>query len=879
MIKGKVVDFDTRKPLDMVSVVVKGNLLGTSTNEKGEFTLNTSEKQGKLVVSHMSYEMKEIPFKILKKQEYITILLKETESTLEGSVVVENRVYDVAQERKTPVALTNVGRSEILNRLGNRDFPAILRRTPSIYTTPRGGGYGDAMINIRGFEQENIAVSVNGMPVNDMENGRVYWSNWSGISDLTSVLQVQRGLGASKLIIPSVGGTINIITSVGSNQEAGIVSAMVGNDGANKSLVSYSTGLMKNGLSASVLLGNASGSRYVYGTDYQAYNYYIALGLRLDDNHNFRFMLTGAPQWHNERRSYISIEKYLRYGSNGQPNRRYNLDTGFLEGKEYNVSQNAYHKPVMTFNWDWILSENSKISSTAYASFGRGYGTRAYGSVFGREIASFRNPQTELYDFDQIVSANKTSTPDAGTLILGGRVNSHDWYGFLTTFNHRINKELSLTAGFDLRSYKGYHYVIVKDLFGASAYKDESNNNSLPLTNYISTVNSKKFSFNPFGDKNDDIENTLSYNDIGKVGWQGAFGQLEYNNEDGFSAFVEGGVSRKTYQRIDNFLLEGTFLRGTTIQLPTETPVEAMLGYSLKTGINKTIEGHNVFSNIGYYERQPDFDAVFRGGINYASEQNTNEKILGIELGYGYKSAKFNSKVNIYRTAWNDRFLRKSNLKDIDLNETIYYAEISDLDEVHQGIEVEASYILNDYLSFKGMFSYGDWFYEGNADALTYKSSNNRPYYLVNEVSNRLSLLLDNAKVSGTAQMTASLSATIKPIDNIDIYLDWHYVDNLYANFDIYAFKNKEVASKGALKLPSYNLFDLGAAYRLSLFKHHQMTFAFNINNLFDTYYISESQDNIHATETSTLYKGVDVKNRVFFGLGRTWNFSMRYTF
>ena len=42
---------------------------------------------------------------------------------------------------------------------------------------------------------------INGVPVNDMENGRVYWSNWAGLSDVTSSMQVQRGLGL--LILPS----------------------------------------------------------------------------------------------------------------------------------------------------------------------------------------------------------------------------------------------------------------------------------------------------------------------------------------------------------------------------------------------------------------------------------------------------------------------------------------------------------------------------------------------------------------------------------------------------------------------------------------------------------------------------------------------------
>jgi outer membrane cobalamin receptor len=53
---------------------------------------------------------------------------------------------------------------------------------------------------------------IDGVPVNDMENGWVYWSNWFGLDAITSQIQVQRGLGATKLAMPSVGGTMNILT-------------------------------------------------------------------------------------------------------------------------------------------------------------------------------------------------------------------------------------------------------------------------------------------------------------------------------------------------------------------------------------------------------------------------------------------------------------------------------------------------------------------------------------------------------------------------------------------------------------------------------------------------------------------------------------------
>ena len=85
----------------------------------------------------------------------------------------------VAVQRKTPVAVSTVTADEITYKLGGQEFPEILKSTPGVYVTKDGGGFGDAKINMRGFQSANVAVMVNGVPVNDMEWGGVYWSNWA----------------------------------------------------------------------------------------------------------------------------------------------------------------------------------------------------------------------------------------------------------------------------------------------------------------------------------------------------------------------------------------------------------------------------------------------------------------------------------------------------------------------------------------------------------------------------------------------------------------------------------------------------------------------------------------------------------------------------
>src|SRR5690606_15361138 len=114
-------------------------------------------------------------------------------------------------------------------------------------------------VYVRGFDQTNTAFLLNGQPINGMEDGQMYWSNWSGMTDIANAIQVQRGLGSSKLAISSVGGTVNIITRATTKEEGGLARFTLGNDNFLKGLVGYNTGLMDNGFGISILLSHWQG--------------------------------------------------------------------------------------------------------------------------------------------------------------------------------------------------------------------------------------------------------------------------------------------------------------------------------------------------------------------------------------------------------------------------------------------------------------------------------------------------------------------------------------------------------------------------------------------------------------------------------------------
>lgn len=876
-VSGVVIDGETNQPLLGANVLIKGTSIGASSDIDGKFTLKTSQTQGTLVFSYVSFENKEVPFRISNGKAFVRVVLQPDAQSLEEVVVTGSALMDIAQERKTPVAVSTIRASEIVEKLGNQEFPELLNRTPSVYATKSGGGYGDSKINLRGFSSQNIAVMVNGMPVNDMETGKVYWSNWSGIADVTSAMQVQRGLGASKLAIASIGGTINIVTKASDMPESGTVSLAIGNDGYNKELVAYNTGKTKSNWSTSLLLSRTSGSMYADGTKFQGYNYYFALGYTPSEKHSFQFMITGAPQWHNQRRYEISIADYLKYGSDGKPNRKYNSQWGYHNGEEYALYVNAYHKPVAMLNWDWNMDSSSTLNTVVYASLGRGGGAK----LDDRNISAYRNQDTGLFDIDRLVQDNA-----AAGLVKNYRVkdvNSHDWYGILSNFNHKLNEHWSFNTGIDARYYKGYHYVVVNDLLGGKYVSDLSNKNLTTARQIYNTVDISP-NYNPFNSRLDPLEDRISYSSNGEVYWGGIFGQVEYSSKK-LSAFAQWSSSVQGFQRVDDFLKEGTLaLTGKPESaMKTTTGYKTITGYNLKGGLNYNInEYHNIFFNAGYYSKQPLAAAVYPNHKNFLNPNLQNEKILGLEAGYGLKYNGLNVGLNVYRTSWKDRYERKDNQKDTD--NTRYMVELEGLQEIHQGVEVEANYRINDYVKLNGMFSLGDWYYKGNATARTFLSDNNEEYTIKSQqalgnTTNQFTTYLDNTKVGETAQLTANLGVTVNPIKNLKFDLNWQYVNDLYAKLDVNTFSNKTNAEKGVLKLPSYNLFDLGASYKFNIAEKKTLSLLVNVNNLLDTYYIAESSTNIHATNTSVTYKGVDVNNRVFFGYGRTWNVALKYNF
>jgi len=887
IVTGSVQDLQTGITLPGASVIETGTENGTISMADGSFSLATEASSGSIRISYVGYETVVVDF----SASSANLGVIELEASLElGEVVIVSGVVDLAKERETPVAVSSIGPAEIALKVGNLEFPEIMNRTPGVYATKQAGGYGDSRISLRGFDQRNTSFLINGQPVNDMENGWVYWSNWQGLTDVASGIQIQRGLGASRLAVPSVGGTVSIFTKAAKKEQGGTVAQTIGNDGYLKTTLAYNTGRSESGWAASVLASRWQGNGYVYGTKGQGWTYFAAIGYEPEGSkHAMNLSILGAGQWHHQRSSWVSIRDYQNFGEEGI-DRRWNSDAGFYDGEEFNMRRNFYNKPLATFNWDYEINSTFTLNTSLYGSAGRGGGTGPRGRnyynsdidmyPFGVDLTTHYNEngngtrdEDGFVDFNAVRNVNQATTnPYSGSvgdfaglrigahgfsddnvnravLIRRASMNSHDWVGAISNLEGEFGN-ISASVGVDLRYYKGYHYRVLNNLMGLDGYYSTGNDNSAGLI--INTL-VEASPFNNTGLNGPKID----YYNIGIVGWSGVNGMIEYNDESKLTAVVQGGISNQSFQRIDYF--------DQSLNPISETA--DLLGGYVKGGANYNLTARsNVFFNAGYISRQPNFDAVFPNYANNINDDLQNEEIVSVELGYGYIANNLTVNVNAYTTNWGNRFITRSLFNAQGDQGT---AQFRDIDVNHKGIEVEAVYRPMSALKLTGMVSAGDWRYTKDFESTLFDEDQN-------EIGSGI-LYLKDAKVGDAAQFVAYGSADYR-ISYFNFDLGFRYVDGLYADYSITDDIFAEEDNAGALKLPAYGLLDAGISARLNLFGNLAI-FRFNVNNLLNTVYISESETNIHADENSETWNGIDVTNSVWFGFGRTWNVSVSYTF
>ena len=844
---------DGSRPIVGATVSIQGATGGTSTDDNGRFRLNTDRESGELIVRILGFSQRTVPFSAEANLGIIVLSTSDSQS-LDEVIVVGKGIIDIAEDRKTPIAVSTLSRKEIQNKgVGNVEFPEIMKNTPSIFISTQASGFGDSKNFLRGFDQSNTAYLLNGQPINGMEDGNMYWSNWSSIADVANAIQIQRGLGSSKLAISSVGGTINIVTKATDLEKGGSVRFMTGNNGFMKGTVSYNTGLKnKWGFSMMVDYWRAD-AKYARGTQGEGQSYFFSVGYKPNDRHNFNFMIFGAPQKHGQNFAKVMETTYNADNTINTPGyditgKLGNQNYGHYNGKGLSLVSNFYHKPVANLNWDFDINDKSSLSTVLYASLGRGGATGSLGngpSFLGNAYGT----HGELL-WDNIAEYNRSipngiSSGYDGSLIRAS-MNNHFWYGLVSNFTHETDMGLTFNVGADLRFYHGDHFRQVTDMLGLKGRIENSpaHGGDFEITKtYKADPWASLFNFAP-------EDQRVGYDDSEDINYQGLFGQVEYSNDD-FSVFVQGSVSNQSYVKLNRWIDASGEIKSDT---------ENKFGYNIKGGASYNFnEEHVLFVNVGQYSRQPFLDNVFQQGtINFTDPSVDNEKIFGLEAGYRFTTPNFTVNLNGYYTAWKNRFLNYS-AQNREVDGTVY-TDVSYLltgvTQLHKGLELDFQAHITPKWLLRGYGSLGDWQYDGDSP---YRLRNNENSQIVQSGN----LKLSGVKVGSAAQTSFGFSTEYNILENLSIDASYNFYDHLYAQVEAADVVGSALEGKvyAPERLDSFGLVDAGLTYTFHI-GVQQLKFRGNVMNLFNTEYFS-SRDGFGY----------------YYGLGTTWNAGLTYSF
>ncbi len=849
--------------------VVYGPGLGVITDINGVYVLKLLPGEYDLTISYVGCETQEKHIVVEDKNLYINFVLKTI--TLQEVEIVG----DVAKTRETPIAFTTVTPAKVEEQLAAQDIPLILNATPGVYATASGGGDGDARINIRGFNQRNVAVMLDGIPVNDMENGWVYWSNWFGLDAVMRYTQVQRGLGASKLAIPSVGGTINIATKGIDTKKGVTLKQEMGNDGFLRTSLGLTTGRMKKGWGVTFAGSYKRGDGWVDQTFTKGWFYFLRVDKEIG-NHMLSFTAMGAPQEHGQRsyKKFISTfdtDYALKAGmtqefidqnqTTGLPTNmglRYNPNWGYLSrayitatdtiypnAEKTSTARNYYHKPMFSLRDFWNVNDKLYLSNILYLSLGSG-GGQSFSTTPETDPITGQQDLQSQYNSNLKIPNNPFDLEKVSSNIMRNAVNNHFWLGLLSTFDLQINDEFSLSGGLDLRTYKGEHYREVQDLFGGDYYLDYGNMNE-------DGDSTKKY----VGDK-------IGYYNDALVRWGGVFAQGKYQTGN-LTTFLNLTFSTSGYKRVDYFILH------TPGENLNETPWKYIPGFTVKGGANYNLNEYmNVFVNLGFLSKAQRFNNVYDRS-NTLFKDIKNEQVKAVELGYSFAKRIFTLNVNAYYTTWSNKPADRAMTTEIDGE--FYSVNINNMNARHTGIEFEFALKILDNLTFESLLSLGDWIWTSADTARVYNDNgqeiDTRPFdakgLFVGDAAqfqNRESLrweVIRGLYLSGVFTWFGKHYAEFNPLD---------YDPNLSPDsFD------EDGNPRQSWKIPDYYTIDFHAGYSWQI-KKVGFQLRGSLLNAFDNVFITDAQNN---DTYLTSPKSFDANSAgVFMGMGRRFNVSLR---
>ena len=737
-VRGQVLDATTGSPLENVAVGISQLERHTITDEDGRFILEE--------VPAGRYEI------ALTRADYLSLLMTvEVEGDPVDLQALNLRsAEDQAQleNREDLIPTITLADEDLDQESDNQNISGILSASRDVFISAAAFTFGPLRFRIRGLDSENTEMLLNNIPMNDLENGRVFWSAWGGLNDVLRNRDTDIGLTAMPYVFGGLGGGTTIDTRASSQRKQLRLSASLSNRSyRNRLMATWSSGMRPKGWAYSMSVSRRwADEGYIAGTFYDSWAYFLSIDRRLGKNHLLNFTGLGSPT-RRGRYSPSTQEMYDLAGSN-----YYNPNWGYQNGEKRNARVGYQHQPYLILRHDWKMGNRSNLTSAVAYQFGRN-GTTAldwfdtpdprpdyyrnlpsYFTGRGQDAAAAirtetlqGNEEARQLDWHGFYDVNRKSqlaekygylldargVPDGNwsQYIIEDRHFDNQRFSFNSNYQYQANDQWSIDGGLSYQQQQISVYKQVDDLLGGDYYV---NVDKFAVRDSVGNLEAQQNNLdNPSeilreGDR-------FGYDYESHIQKSRLWLQTRYSARQ-LDAFVALDLSHTRFWREGNFRT-GRFPDNSVGKSATQS----FTNYGVKTGLTYKISGrHYLYANGAYLTRAP----FFRN--SYVSPRTRDqvlpglqsETIYGGEAGYLLRSPGVKARVTGYLNRFEDqvRIIRFYN----DFTRAFGNYVLSGSDRRHAGLELALEVKLSPEITLNGVAAIGQYLFANNPTGSIY---------------------------------------------------------------------------------------------------------------------------------------------------------------
>jgi len=930
LVKGSVLDGTTGEPIPDVTVTIEGTELSMTTDAKGEFTFLSNVPLGEqmLKIEKIGYETKRYP-----------IVINEGKTVDISGMTMD---YDPTDKKD----LYTISISD--DNLNSEDdgltdnISGLLQASRDVFLSAAAFDFSATFFRPRGLDNANGKVLINGIEMNKQFNGRPQWGNWGGVNDVQRNQEFTMGMSANDYNFGDLAGTNNIVMRASKYRKGGRISyASANRSYTGRVMASYSSGLVKNGWSYSVLASRRYGDEgFVDGTLYDSNSFFAAVEKRINDKHSINF--TGIYAQNRRGRSTAVTNEVNRLKG-----RAYNPFWGELNGEQRNSRIREIEEPILMLNHFWDISNKVRLNTNVAYQFGEIANTRIDNGgtrlvTIGNEsvyLGGARNPTPEYYqnlpsfflqdpnptafdyqqafiaqeafvndgqlNWNQLYEANATLRNQGGNSLyaIQSDVIEDKQLSFNTILDADLADNIRLNAALNYRSLNSQNYARIEDLLGGTGYLDvdffaeETPNTAGATLEEVAQSDLR----NPNRIVREGDRYKYNYELDATIASAFAQAQFKYNKVD---FYLGANLSKTSYQR--NGLYEnGNFQGGGNNGSFGKGDELDFTNYGVKAGFTYKITGkHLVDVNGSMFSKAPGIRSSF------SNARQTNASVIGldsediksIDVSYIYRSPILKARLTGFYSGFENGtdigFYFTEDLAGlgVDNGDAFVQEILTNVERRHVGVELGVEAQVTPTIKLKGAASVGQYTFQNNPNLYLTSVDINGPLTFGDGTTN-----LKDVHVAGGPERAFQLGFEYRDPDYWNFGLTTNFFSNAYidvsnlarsANFtsdyDGNTFNDYDpVLVKELLKQEQFDDYMLvniigGKSWKIN---DYFIGFFATINNVFNQKYRTGGFEQSRLAnfrrirDDKSRDNGPVFGSRYFFGNGTTYYFNMYVRF